>query len=617
MTTRYFYARPLVLCALGICTGVTIGRYLLGPYAWAIVVFFLLFSAVLLKFKKYKAFAYLLFIAIGLARILIAYPQLPPQNDNCLLRGTICDTPVENGHIKTTTLKNAYADGVPIDGKVALRLYDVPNSFEYGMEIEILASLSLPQGARNEGGMDMRFYYLSQGAVCTAANTHPEAYVLHRSMDFYGWLLNLKESTTRRLITLIGEPYGAVAAGMLHGETKEIPSDTLSNFRESGIAHLLAVSGLHVTLLCGALLLLLKRLHPYLKLLLIGLFLLFYCMFTAFSPSTLRASIMMLCLLLGNALERRSDPLCALSFSCLLILLIAPFELFTVGFQLSFCAVLGLLLLATPLTRYLNRRLPLSIASPLAVSVSAQLGTWGATAAYFNRLPVFSIFANMLVVPLAPLVMLPSLLALFAFPFSHGLARTFASIAGVTLRLMDTVASFAANLGAVSFSSPSLAVCLLSFILLLFLSDYFLGPKKHMAALAVLCAALCVFLYAAPRFIGPTQSITVLDVSSGYAVHIQNGQSHQMIGTQKGVYSSAAKAYLEYHHISPQIQIVEESQMHLSLDGHEIIVGTGYAIAGGAIYPTAINGQMRISIRNAKTLINAYSSDAKYAILKE
>lgn len=262
MTQKFFYGRPLVLLAIGLIAGILAGRYILGLWAYCFSSAAALLSILLWKLRV--PYAPLVFVAaaIGVLRITVAYPVLPAPAYNGVVSGRICETPVQTAYSWNLTLDHAAYDGNPLDGRVLLRVYADELECGYGQVVAAGATLSLPTGARNEGGMDARFYYLSKNIVCTAS-TNGETLVLHDgSLDFYGRLQQLRNASTRVLVELMGERNGTLAAGMLHGDVQDIPDDILDDFRASGITHLLSVSGLHVSLLTGVLLFLLKRVKP-------------------------------------------------------------------------------------------------------------------------------------------------------------------------------------------------------------------------------------------------------------------------------------------------------------------------------------------------------------------
>ncbi|REJ84785.1 MAG: ComEC family competence protein [Bacteroidetes bacterium] len=205
----------------------------------------------------------------------------------------------------------------------------------------------------------------------------------------------------------------AVLSALLLGQDDEIDSELLSAFAGSGVMHVLAVSGMHVGLIYGALCILLRypgtggRKDKIKSLILISCVWL-YALVTGLSPSILRASCMLSLLIVSRMLSRKTPPLNILYASAIILFLtFGPAILFSAGFQLSFMAVAGIMWMYKPLHslycpgNYFLR----NIWSVVCVSIVAQLATFPLSVHYFNRFPVYFLPANIVVLPLASICM--------------------------------------------------------------------------------------------------------------------------------------------------------------------------------------------------------------------
>ena len=193
----------------------------------------------------------------------------------------------------------------------------------------------------------------------------------------------------------------ALAYAMLLGNSDYMDFGLLNQFRSAGIAHIFAVSGLHV----GFIALVLKwcfdkiRLNKVLKIILIGSIVFFYAGVCGFSSSTVRATIMCVVLLCSEALLERYDPVSSISLSAIIILFYAPAELFCVGFQLSFVVVLGIVLLSGFFTK-LFRKLPKKLAGSFATVISAQIAGIPICLAVFDKVSFISVLTNFIFLPI-------------------------------------------------------------------------------------------------------------------------------------------------------------------------------------------------------------------------
>ncbi len=204
----------------------------------------------------------------------------------------------------------------------------------------------------------------------------------------------------------------SVIKALLIGQKESLDKETRKAYGNAGVMHILAVSGLHVGIVYMIFLFLAKVLKLSGKprkgyLLLVILFLWFYACLTGLSPSVVRASTMFSLLLLGQM--RRSEPpfFNILGFSALLMIAYSPQVIYDVGFQLSYLAVGGIVLLQ-PLI--LNLWLPKNRVVEYfwqltSVSLAAQLATFPLSVYYFNYFPTFFLIGNLLVLPLAFLIM--------------------------------------------------------------------------------------------------------------------------------------------------------------------------------------------------------------------
>ena len=193
----------------------------------------------------------------------------------------------------------------------------------------------------------------------------------------------------------------------LTGDREYLTPETRDIYVNSGIAHVLALSGLHVGILMACVMLLLSPLRvwrmQWLVRVLTLLMLWLFAVLTGLTPSVVRAVVMASVWLLANSLERRVSPLNALAFAAIVIMMFEPRAIFTVGFQLSFAAVAGVILLSdrlNPVRDYSSPwRWPAECA---AVTLAAVISTGIISAYYFNVFPIYFIVANFPVALLLP-----------------------------------------------------------------------------------------------------------------------------------------------------------------------------------------------------------------------
>ncbi|MDO4568500.1 MAG: ComEC/Rec2 family competence protein [Clostridia bacterium] len=482
--------RPMCAAALLLAVGVAVSRYVRGtPYL--IVACFICVAAfgVLMFVQRYRWAALTAILLISLLRGAAAYPA-PIIEGEYSICGVVCEAPVYRDSRCEVVLEDVSLNGSALDGRLLAFVYF--DGLEYGDAFEARGNVYL---ARDTEDFDAYHHQLSNGIVALA-DTYNVRIVGSRDADLYGVLLNMRGALIDASRELFGVDSGIVE-GMLLGDKTGIRDSVLQSFRDSGVAHLFAVSGLHVSIFAAALTLALRRANPWARLGVVAVFLFVYCALTAFPASLVRASLMTLFVLLADPLKRRYDVLSSLCAALIVILLVNPFELYTAGLQLSFLCVYAIAMLTPPLHRAMGR-VHDAVALPISVAVSGTVGSAPLSAHYFSRLPLVGVFTNVLIMPLVPLIVVPALLAIALYFIWTPLAHALAWAALFVLRLVkDYVTAVASvSFGTITVASPPLSVALLMYLPMLLASDYCLLEKKKKLLCAVLAAAIALVLLA-------------------------------------------------------------------------------------------------------------------------
>ena len=199
---------------------------------------------------------------------------------------------------------------------------------------------------------------------------------------------------------LSGDEY-AVSYALLTGDSSFIDGEILTNFRNAGIAHVFAVSGLHIGVLAIAVNFILSKLKVNKKIsACITVFIcLFYSGVCGFSSSSIRATIMCAVSLFARISGRKYDGVSSVCLAGILILLFNPIQLFCVGFQLSFGVVLGIFVLS-PVISKLFKFLPRRISSALGVTLSAQIVSVPICLSAFSEVSFVSTIFNIVMIPI-------------------------------------------------------------------------------------------------------------------------------------------------------------------------------------------------------------------------
>ncbi len=480
-----FHARPVAVAALGLLFGLLIGDgFSLSRALIAAVV--LLVCALASRLMKKAMFAvFFVFLALGFVRVTLAAPASIPVGTGTV-QGRICETPEsrDDGSYRVY-LSDATLNGVPVSGRLRLfgRFSSPP---AYGQVISANAEVVASDEKYRLNDRYQKVY--------AVAFTRKEAIILWQSpQDIYGRLLDLREAIGDRIALLFPEAPGE-AKGMILGDTSDIDDEMMNAFRDTGIAHLLSVSGLHVSLLAVAFSLLFRR-NAWVRFFAVTIFCALYAAITAFSPPVVRSGIMLAVGLLAFPLRRRLDAVSAVAASFVLILLYNPYALWNAGFQLSFVAVLSMILLA-PIFQKPLMRLGSSAAGLLGASAAVVIGTLPTSCYFFQQAQLLSLVTNLFVIPISGVFLIPAFVGVVLSYLWLPLGSVVCWIARLALDVILAVARFGGKL-TLTLPAPNAIAYLLWLAGMVFASRLFLKSAKTRALMALLLAELSVFCWIA------------------------------------------------------------------------------------------------------------------------
>ncbi len=230
--------------------------------------------------------------------------------------------------------------------------------------------------------------------------------------------------TTATINNLVpGERERAIVNAFVIGVTDGIDDDLRQAYAAGGAMHALAVSGMHVSILYGVLLLILKPMErrrggPWTIAITCLVALWMFAFVTGLPPSVLRAVAMFSFVAVAKPLGRTTSILNTLAASAFFLLVYDPYLILAAGFQLSYLAVLGIVILYRPIYNLLELRWPWTdwLWQITCVSIAAQLATLPVTLYYFHQFPVYFLLANIFVIPASTVILLGGILLLIISP---------------------------------------------------------------------------------------------------------------------------------------------------------------------------------------------------------
>lgn len=435
---RLFNVRIPVLIAGALALGIFLGyifSYLQTDIFWliAIIPFTAILFILCLIFKKKKLLVLtLVLIAVLSGGALRSYYTLENYrtidvnpNEYYTITGTV-EEKGETKYGEYIVIENASADGTRLSGKIIAYLDEVYGDFcDVGYTVSFTSKLNyndlFPYGKLN---------YRAEENIKYTCNPYTLIESTYR-FSLFGGIRSLIRDT---LYDNLSYDTASVCYGMLIGDTQNIDDEALDNFRYGGIAHIFAVSGLHIGLVYGILLFIFKKLHAnkYVSAGIIISAIIFYTGICGFTLSSVRAVIMCVAYMVTRLLHVKSDGLNNLGFAVFFILAVTPLSLFSVGFQLSVCAIGGILLLAGGIRRILKKiKIPDKIASGAGATLGAQAGTLPVMTASFGYVSGAGLLLNLLIIPLVTVlftVMFAGTVISLIIPPASGIIMSYAAL---------------------------------------------------------------------------------------------------------------------------------------------------------------------------------------------
>lgn len=292
-------------------------------------------------------------------------------------------------------LKNATADGEALGGKLSVTLsYSYGEFCDIGYRVEFDSALT-----KHAPFVYGKLSYYAQKNIKYGCSVSEELESEYGFSPFGAIRARIRDTLYENL----DKDTAAVCYGMILGDTSDIGDETLENIRYGGVAHVFAVSGLHIGIVYAILSFIFKKIgaNKRISSAFSILAVLFYSGVCGFTLSSVRAVIMCGVTALTGLIHVKRDGLNSLSFAVIIILLITPVSLFTIGFQLSVCAVGGIMLFSCKLSNLLTKlRIPKAVAGSVALSLGATAGTLPVSAAAFGYVSGAGFILNIVLIPL-------------------------------------------------------------------------------------------------------------------------------------------------------------------------------------------------------------------------
>ena len=364
--------------------------------------------------------------------------------------------------------------------------------------------------ARNPGNFDQKFYYHKQG-ISTGIWADEIIIIQTGEWRLRNYLWNLRNDWSAKLRLRIGEERGAIVTAMLLGDKAGMDAEIKELYQLNGIGHILAISGLHISVIGISIYKMLRRVTGSYPVGGVGgiLFLVTYILLVGLSVSSLRALIMFLLRVGADILGRKYDALTALLAAAVGVIIWRPLALMDGGFWLSFGAVFAVLTLSPVFEKCKCKS--------FWVNISVNLVLLPVLCINFFEFPLYSVFLNLIVIPLMSLLLILSICSIIS-PTGFGMIFLINKI----LELYERLCEWVLHLPGARIVTGDIKVWEVFFYYFFLYKLIKICQKKQKYYLAPIFLFVAVLAFEADIPEREKIEITLVDVGQGDCIYIES-----------------------------------------------------------------------------------------------
>lgn len=476
--------------------------------------------------------------------------------------------------------------------------------FKIGYLLKVSGKIKKFQKASNQGQFN-EFLYNKMQYIDYKLNADSVEITNGEYSAFHQFLYELKKGLRGVYQKILPPKNAGILSAMILGETSLLEDEMKDLYRQSGISHILAISGLHISLLGLTLYRLLRRVGlPNILTTGISVFIIVsYGILTNFGVSTNRAVVMMVILMAAGLIGRTYDLLSATALSALIILIQSPLQITNAGFLLSFGAIMGIALM----NPVISDLIPLkgSLWDGFKSSLGIQIITLPVILYFFYEFPTYSVIINMIILPTSTAIILLAILAGIAGCIWLPAGVFFIGGVHYLLNFYEWVCRLGAKLPGKAFliGRPDIWVIAAYYSIVFLIILFHLSKKRRFC---IILLSLLTVIFIKPRNI--TFNVTFLDVGQGDGIFMMTpkGTTYFIDGgssdvSQLGRYriepylkangirclDYAIVTHMDYDHISGLKEIIEDMEENPDKDSRKAVYN-GYIRISNLILPDTI-----------------------------
>lgn len=477
-------------------------------------------------------------------------------DQECHVSGEVLEIGYKSTFSEKLYVRLTSINGEKVDIKVVLNV----EGESFLSEGDVFSLIGIPQKFDNE-----ERYLIADGNLAKLVCEYPENIEITGNVEdrIFFRFCGLNSKIQDRIYSLIDEKSGALVGAVTLGNKDLLEDNIIRDFRRCGISHVLALSGLHITVIIGFFDILLQkmRVDRRIRIFILAVLGIFYLAITGFSMSAMRAVIMLYMVYIAHLIWADSDSITSLSVATVAILAINPYALTSVSLWMSVIATLGIITLSdiiSPLGYKIKKKsIGVQIAYKLLTSVSLTLAAIFFVSVFnwicFGEISVISPLTNLVITPLITLVLVLSLaMLLFSLIFP-----TASSIIGELIEFLChcvfDISEHFSNLRNITVSLKYDFVKYIAIPFVIILALFLILRIKHKWTIAFIPAAVVIsFIICFNTYINETKGITI-------ATYLQNTSSEIIVITNNDATSICDISTGGYRHFAAAYQIAEEN----------------------------------------------------------
>lgn len=397
-----------------------------------------------------KKIIYIITISFIISVIHISYLEyrfnnLYIEKDNCTITGKIIEELPEKEDKYCYKIKIFNIENMSKYKNTKFMLYVKKQQDDkkllVGDIVNLKGNIQKPNQARNYKGFDYQTYLKGQSIIGSISTRKVDVLEHENPNIFY----IIKQSIINKIDSIYSKDNAQIIKGILIGDTSSLNEQTKEYFRQSGLYHALAVSGMHVNYLILGISLLLKNTNKKFFYIVSIFILLIFMLITGMSPSITRAGIMSILLMISKLIYAKSDILTNISIASFIILIFNPYDLLNIGFLLSFGGTVGIVVLNSIIDKIINKRKN-KIISIISVTLSAQIILIPILITSFNTIAIYSIISSVITSFLISVIFILGLVILiisYIFPF---IVTIFVQVESMFIQILYNIIKIISNL---------------------------------------------------------------------------------------------------------------------------------------------------------------------------